>query len=86
MIGSIAMSKAALSGITVVVCQNKPFCISNFLELHSSLGFSRQLCHSTKHIVNKRKNHFFEMKGDVGMSLHEKEGEQEDAYTETGDH
>ena len=26
------------------------------------------------------------MKGDVGMSLHEKEGEQEDAYTETGNH
>ena len=30
-------------------------------------------------IVNKWKNHFSEMKGDVGMSLHEKEGEQEDA-------
>ena len=29
----------------------------------------------------KWKNHFSEMKGDVGMSLHEKEGEQEDAYT-----
>ena len=29
---------------------------------------------------NKWKNHFPEMKGDVGMSLHEKEGEQEDAY------
>ena len=28
---------------------------------------------------NKWKNHFSEMKGDVGMSLHEKEGEQEDA-------
>ena len=27
----------------------------------------------------KVENHFFEMKGDVGMSLHEKEGEQEDA-------
>ena len=33
---------------------------------------------------NKWKNHFSEMKGDVGMSRHEKEGEQEDAYTETG--
>ena len=30
-------------------------------------------------IYNKWKNHFSEMKGDVGMSLHEKEGEQEDA-------
>ena len=28
---------------------------------------------------DKWKNHFSEMKGDVGMSLHEKEGEQEDA-------
>ena len=27
----------------------------------------------------KWKNHFAEMKGDVGMSLHEKEGEQEHA-------
>ena len=26
------------------------------------------------------------MKGDVGMSPHEKEGEQEDAYTKTGSH
>ena len=35
---------------------------------------------------DKWKNHFSEMKGDVGMSLHEKEEEQEDAYTETGSH
>ena len=32
---------------------------------------------------NKWKNHLSEMKGDVGMSPHEKEGEQEDAYTKT---
>ena len=32
-----------------------------------------------KNMWNKWKNHFSEMKGDVGMSLHEKEGEQEDA-------
>ena len=31
-------------------------------------------------ILQVEKNHFSEMKGDVGMSLHEKEGEQEDAY------
>ena len=31
---------------------------------------------------NKWKNHFYEMKGDVGMSLHEKE----DAYTKTQSH
>ena len=35
---------------------------------------------------NKWKNHFSEMKGDVGKSPHEKEGEQEDAYTKTGTH
>ena len=29
--------------------------------------------------IYKWKNHFSEMKGDVGMSVHEKEGEQEDA-------
>ena len=32
------------------------------------------------------KYHFSEMKGDVGMSPHEKEGEQEDAYTKTETH
>ena len=36
--------------------------------------------------VYKWKNHFSEMKGDVGMSRHEKEGKQEDAYTKTGSH
>ena len=35
---------------------------------------------------NKCKNHFNEMKGDVGMSSHEKEKEQEDAYTKTESH
>ena len=34
----------------------------------------------------KWKNHFSEMKGDVGMSPHEKQGEQEDAYTKTETH
>ena len=34
--------------------------------------------------IFKWKNNFSEMKGDVGMSRHENEGEQEDAYTETG--
>ena len=34
---------------------------------------------STQHNIYKWKNNFSEMKGDVGMSLHEKEGEQEDA-------
>ena len=33
--------------------------------------------------LHKWKNHFYEMKGDVGMSVHEKERKQEDAYTKT---
>ena len=36
--------------------------------------------------VYKWKNHFYEMKGDVGMSGHEKERKQEDAYTKTQTH
>ena len=46
----------------------------------------RSIYTSTSSTGYKWKNHFSEMKGDVGMSLHEKEGEQEDAYTETGSH
>ena len=37
-------------------------------------------------LVYKWKNHFYEMKGDVGMSVHEKERKQEDAYTKTQTH
>ena len=37
-------------------------------------------------VENEWKNHFHEMKGDVGMSHHEKEREQEDAYTKTESH
>ena len=44
------------------------------------------LCPKMKNEWNKWKNHFYEMKGDVGMSLHEKEREQEDAYTKTESH
>ena len=36
--------------------------------------------------VYKWKNHFYEMKGDVGMSVHEKERKQEDDYTKTQTH
>ena len=32
-----------------------------------------------KKVCEQVEKHFSEMKGDVGMSLHEKEGEQEDA-------
>ena len=37
-------------------------------------------------ILYKWKNHFYEMKGDVGMSVYEKERKQEDAYTKTQTH
>ena len=37
-------------------------------------------------IINKWKNHFYKMKGDVGMSGHEKERKQEDAYTKIQTH
>ena len=36
--------------------------------------------------ANKWKNHFSEMKEDVGVSRHEKESEQEDAYTKRDAH
>ena len=39
----------------------------------------RNSCSLGNVTIYKWKNHFSEMKGDVGMSLHEKEGEQEDA-------
>ena len=35
---------------------------------------------------NTLKNHSYEMKGDVGMSVHEEERKQEDAYTKTQTH
>ena len=41
------------------------------------IPFLLGLCPKEKRMWNKWKNHFSEMKGDVGMSLHEKEGEQE---------
>ena len=50
------------------------------------LNFFYSFKFHVRHYVYKWKNHFSEMKGDVGMSLHEKEGEQEHAYTETGSH
>ena len=39
-----------------------------------------------RHKCNKWKNHFYKMKGDVGMSGHEKERKQEDAYTKIQTH
>ena len=37
-------------------------------------------------IMYKWKNYFYKMKGDVGMSGHEKERKQEDAYTKIQTH
>ena len=42
-------------------------------QLHN-LFFYGALPQTEKNECNKCKNHFNEMKGDVGMSLHEKEG------------
>ena len=53
------------------------FIQSVFYQRYNSLATSR---------ANKWKNHFSEMKGDVGMSPHEKEGKQGDAYTKTETH
>ena len=45
-----------------------------------NITFLMGLCPRMKNEWNKWKNHFYEMKGVVGMSGHEKEREQEDAY------
>ena len=39
-----------------------------YIRARATLG----LCPKRKNVWNKWKNHFYEMKGDVGMSLHEK--------------
>ena len=46
----------------------------------------QQLSYLAQAYVYKWKNHFYEMKGDVGMSVHAKERKQEDAYTKTQTH
>ena len=53
---------------TYITCDHSP---NNIVRTHIS--------DMRRWNINKWKNHFSEMKGDVGMSLHEKEGEQEDA-------
>ena len=49
------------------------------IDPHSQTKYCNPHCSCAVMVVYKWKNHFSEMKGDVGMSLHEKEGEQEDA-------
>ena len=57
-------------------CRHLLFAFFSEYPVYIAHGFS----------VYKCKNHFSEMKRDKGMSCHEKEGEQEDAYTKTGNH
>ena len=47
---------------------------------------SAQSTSNADNVDNKWKNHFYKMKGDVGMSGHEKERKQEDAYTKIQTH
>ena len=61
-------------------------CVEHHLTRKLSHVGKRHTKSRTRNNWYNMKNHFSEMKGDVGMSLHEKEGEQEDAYTETGSH
>ena len=56
----------------------------NELGLCTAKGHSRSPC--PRKYIYKWKNHFYEMKGDVGMSVQEKERKQEDAYTKTQTH
>ena len=63
------------------------------LQLYSYLGVVPYKCLlaiiATQHSsfrYYKWKNHFYKMKGDVGMSGHEKERKQEDAYTKIQTH
>ena len=51
------------------------FSVCNFIQHKHQTSFLIL----PKITMYKWKYHFSEMKGDVGMSLHEKEGEQEDA-------
>ena len=46
----------------------------------TKLIFSRGFAPNGKNEWNKCKNHFNEMKGDVGMSLHEKEGNKKNLH------
>ena len=63
----------------------KPYQQSNHQSAHSGchlpiyIPFLLGIAPNQGIMWNKWKNHFSEMKGDIGMSRHEKEGEQEDA-------
>ena len=55
--------------------------IAYFVGSHNSIASQ-----VARYYGYKWKIHFYEMKGDVGMSVHEKERKQEDAYTKTQTH
>ena len=65
-----------------------------YIVTHCRWGRKREVCGKLTvklwvfvvSYVYKWKNHFYKMKGDVGMSVHEKERKQEDAYTKTQTH
>ena len=69
---------------------SRPQCIScsqfNVKMFFLCLMHSQQTNKIQNSNDDKWKNHFYEMKGDVGMSVHEKERKQEDAYTKTQTH
>ena len=71
-----AQGKAHLAGANSL--KQQPKCTLNVLCI-STFHFYWGFASNQKRMWNKWKNHFSEMKGDVGMSHHEKEGEQEDA-------
>ena len=57
------------------------------LELRfTNISFLMGLCPIMKRMSETSGKSFQEMKGDVGMSLHEKEREEEDPYTKTQIH
>ena len=62
------------------------FCWGFREVLAGQRSFLLGLYPKVKNEWNKWKNHFHEMKGDVGMTGHEKGREQEDAYTKTESH
>ena len=69
----------------IIIITNLRSIVSFAVAVHAS-HFYWGFAPNEKSKWNKWKNHFSEMKGDVGISLHEKEGEQEHAYTKTGSH
>ena len=58
--------------------------VAVFTYYNTSQNIAGVVLFKTYHV--QVENNFSEMKGDVGMSCHEKEGEKEYAYMETGNY